>query len=87
MRTTLELPSVLARRAKLAAIRRGLSMKTLVALALEHELGGRSKTMGKNIRFPLIRSREPGTYELNPATISDILVREEEAAYEAADRR
>ena len=38
MRTTLELPDVIAKRAKLAAVRLDMSLKDLVVVALEHEL-------------------------------------------------
>ena len=88
MRTTLEIPDALAQRAKLAAVRRGVSLKTLVADALERELAAGARphraTAG---RLPVIRSRHPGTYDLRPDQIADILMREEAAAYETAQRR
>ena len=40
MKTTLEMPDELFRRAKTMAARRGLSLKQLVATALERELAG-----------------------------------------------
>lgn len=88
MRTTLDLPEVLGRRTKFAAARRGISMKALIVLALEHELDSKgSASQAQPLEFPLVRSRTPGAYELNPEQIGEILVREEAAAYEASDRR
>ena len=88
MRTTLEFPDALAQRAKTVAVRRGISLKALVTQALEHDLdAAASKPSGRAIRFPLVRSRKPGTMLLTPEEIHDILLREESAAYETAQRR
>ena len=88
MRTTLEFPDTLARRAKTAAVRRGITLKALVAQALERDLdAAASKPAGHAIRFPLVGSRKPGAMRLTPAEIQDILLREETAAYETAQRR
>lgn len=88
MRTTLDIPDELGRRVKMAAVRRGLTMKHLIVTAIEHELGARKQAPARNtISFPLIPSKKPGVYELKPEQINDILLREEIAAYEATDRR
>lgn len=88
MRTTLDIPDAIGRRVKLVAARRGVSMKNLIVAALEHELDSRYRaSQALPIDFPLVPSREPGSYELDPEQIGEILVREETAAYEAADRR
>lgn len=88
MRTTLDLPDALAKRVKLAAVQRGVSLKTLVAQALEQNLeGAGSKPTGRPIRFPLVASRHPKAMNLTPDEIHEILIREESAAYEAAQRR
>ena len=81
MRTTLELPDVLAKQAKTAAIRRGITLKTLVTEALEQALNaGFAKPTGRPIRFPLVGSRKPGAMRLNPNELHAILLREEAAA-------
>ena len=88
MRTTLELADNLARRAKLAAVNRGVSLKALVATALEHELTGKRGSGAVPLHeLPVVKSDVPGTYELTPDRLSEILVREEAAAYEATQRR
>jgi len=87
MRTTLDLPDQLARRAKLAAVRRGVPFKQLVAEALEQQLeSGKSKSANSTLSLPLIRSRDPGSMKLSPDQIDAILLREEIASYEAAGR-
>jgi hypothetical protein len=88
MRTTLEFPEALAQRAKTAAVRRGITLKALVTEALEQTLdAGVTKPAGRAIRFPLVKSRRPGTLKLTPTEVHDILLREEAAAYEVAQRR
>ena len=88
MRTTLDIPDELGKRVKLTAIRRGSSMKDLIVTALEHELSGRrQQDGGKTLHFPLVPSGKPASYDLKPEEISEILIREEIAAYEAVDRR
>lgn len=88
MRTTLDLPDPVARRAKLAAVCRNMSLKDLVVTALEHELdAGRTKPRGGDLHLPLIPSRKPGSRALSPDEVHEILVREERAAYETAERR
>ncbi len=88
MRTTLDLPDAVARRAKLAAVRRNMSLKDLIVAALERELDARSvKPRGAALKFPLISSSAPGQRTLSPDEVHEILVREEQAAYEDAQRR
>ena len=88
MRTTLDIPDAIGRRVKVAAARRGLSMKALIVAALENELDPRKHVAPtRPLRFPMISSQTPGCYDLKPKEISDILLREEAAAYEALERR
>ncbi len=84
----MDLPDALARRAKMAAVRRGISLKNLMTEALERDLdAASSKPTGHQLQFPLVRSRKPGALRLTPDEIHGILVREEAAAHEAAQRR
>jgi hypothetical protein len=88
MRTTIDIPDTLARQARIAAARRGIRIKDLVTTALEHELDASSeKPKGRPIEFPLLTSRRPGSFILTPDEVHNILLREERAAHEAAQRR
>ncbi len=88
MRTTLDIPDALGRRAKLLAVRRGISFKRLVTEAIEQILDATSsKPSGRPLAFPLVRSHKPGSMNLKPDEIHALLVREEAAAYETAMRR
>lgn len=83
----MDLPDALAKRAKMVAVSRGISLKALVVEALEGRLDASSaKGRRTPLRFPLIRSSKPGAYPLTPQEVHDILLREEAAAYEVADR-
>ena len=54
MRTTVELPPALLRKAKMHAAARGESLKTLLTLAVAAELGQRNKTTTRRrVEFPL----------------------------------
>ena len=77
MRTTLDIPDAIGRRVKVAAARRGLSMKALIVAALENELDARKRTIpARPLRFPVISSQTPGCYDLKPEEIKAILLRE-----------
>jgi hypothetical protein len=83
----MDLPDAIARRAKMEAVARGVSLKDLVVAALERELEGRRERPAKALRLPLVPSRKPGARRLSPEDIHAILAREERATYEAPRRR
>lgn len=87
MRTTLDLPDALARRAKLAAASRGVTLKALMMEALSRELDGPVVRTGTKLEFPLIKSRQPGSLNLTPEALHEILAREDSATYEVSRRR
>jgi plasmid stability protein len=88
MRTTLDIPDGIGRRVKIAAARRGVSMKALIVEALENELDTRKHAaQTRPLRLPLVSSRTQGCYDLKPEEINDILAREEATAYETIERR
>ena len=77
MRTTLELPDGLYRRVKHEAVERGLPMRELVRQALEQMLReSDGQETAPAIEPPLIRSRQPGSINLTPEKVYQILVRE-----------
>ena len=74
MRTTLDLPDDLLKRAKIAAVERGTSLRDVVAAALEHEFSRPSvpaKTR-KRAKFPIFGSVAPGSLRLTNAGIAAI---------------
>lgn len=74
MRTTLDLPDDLLKRAKIEAVERGTSLRELVGAALERELGGASdpKLRRKRARFPIFDSKAPGSLRLSNAGIAKL---------------
>ena len=75
MRTTLDLPDKLLCEAKASAARRGVTLKTLVAEALEKELWApaKGKAQKRRMEFPLIRSKRPGHLKISNAQIEAFL--------------
>lgn len=75
MRTTIDIPDHLLRRAKAAAALEGKSLKTFFAEAVVHELdrGVEKKIIRKTVSLPLIPSRRPGTLHLISDDIEKIL--------------
>ena len=72
MRTTLDLPDALLKRAKIAAVERGTTLRELVGEALEKELVPQATKprRSRRVRFPLFTSREPGALRLTNADIA-----------------
>ena len=72
MRTTLDLPDELLKRAKIAAVERGTSLRSLVGAALERELGraAPAKPSRRRARFPIFDSKAPGSLRLDGAGIA-----------------
>jgi hypothetical protein len=69
MRTTVDLPDPLFRELKATAARRGTSLKNVIRAAVEEELRRTQQRPGRRLKFPILRSRQPGV--LNP-TNADI---------------
>jgi hypothetical protein len=87
MRTTVDIPEALGRQVKIRAAQEGRSLKTLITQALERELAAAAPAVPPvTPRLPVIRSSRPGSLKITPEEISELLVREEAAAY-AADVR
>jgi len=64
MRTTIELPDELYRRAKATAAMQGISLKDLFVQGLCLVLNGKQTESKGRVEFPLIRSKSPGTVTL-----------------------
>ncbi len=87
MRTTLDLPDDLLRRAKIAAVERGTTLRDLVGAALERELAApRSKApKPRRTRFPVFSSRAPATLALTNADIDKLEAEEDRRRHVGAD--
>ncbi len=73
MRTTVDIPDPVYRRLKSRAAREGSSAKELILRGVEQVLKGRRRKSGKRITLPIIRSKRPGTLELDNAKIFEII--------------
>lgn len=74
MRTTLDLPDELLKRAKIEAVERGTSLRELVGAALERELNQppEPKPALKRAEFPIFDSNAPGSLRLTNARIAKL---------------
>jgi hypothetical protein len=75
MRTTIDLPDHLFRELKALAAMRGMSMKQILQEAVADELANANKRdmVRERVKFPLIKSKQPGTLHLTNADIEDLL--------------
>jgi len=72
MRTTLDLPDELLKRAKIVAIERGMTLQELIGSALIKDLtaGSVAALVGQRVRFPVFSSARPGSLELTNADLA-----------------
>ena len=79
MRTTVDIPDNLLRRAKAAAALEGKSLKVFLTEAVIHELerSAEKKIVRKKISLPLVPSNRPGTLKLDSDNIARILSQED----------
>ena len=73
MRTTINLPDQVFRRLKAIAALEGSSLKQIILRAVEKELHAAAPKRRK-VRFPLIRSKEPGVLSLRNGEIDRLLL-------------
>ena len=74
MRTTLDLPEPLLKRAKIEAVQRGTTLRELVGAALQRELAAPAgaKLARRRRRFPIFGSNAPGSLRLTNARIAKL---------------
>lgn len=79
MRTTLDLPETLLKRAKIEAVQRGTTLRELVGAALERELAAPPGTgpARRRGRFPIFESNAPGSLRLTNARIAKLEAEED----------
>ena len=76
MRTTVDIPDVLYRELKGKAAREGRSVKEIILRSVEVEMRPRPRQVSpapKNLRLPIIKSKEPGTLDLDNERIFDLI--------------
>ena len=74
MRTTVDLPDAMFRRAKALAALRGTSLKEIIQRALERELEhAAEKQKQRRVKLPLIRGKEKRILSLTNAEIDEII--------------
>jgi len=73
MRTTVDIPDPVYRRLKSLAAREGSSAKELILRGVEQVLRERPHKRGRRVKLPLIRSKQPGTLELDNERIFEII--------------
>jgi hypothetical protein len=77
MRTTVDIPDPLYRELKSKAAMEGRSVKELILRGVEGELRPPSKskerTSRQKIRLPILKSKEPGTLNLDNERIFDLI--------------
>jgi hypothetical protein len=79
MRTTVDIPDQLLRRAKAAAALEGKSLKAFLTEAVVHELqrSADRKIVRKKVSLPLVPSNRPGTLQLTSDEIARVLSQED----------
>ena len=78
MRTTIDLPDSLFRKAKATASLKGLTLKQFVTQAVEREISSSNIPIKpKRVSLPLVPSRRPGSIDLSGEMISRILDQED----------
>ena len=82
MRTTVDIPEHLLRRAKATAALEGKSLKAFFMEAVVNELNRsvEKKIVRKKVSLPLVPSNRPGTLQLNSDKIAQILNQEDQHA-------
>ncbi len=73
MRTTVDIPDPVYRRLKSRAAGEGSSAKELILRGVEYVLKERRRKSRRRIKLPLVRSKRPGTLQLDNAKIFEII--------------
>ena len=77
MRTTVDIPDALYRELKGKAAKEGRSVKELILRSVEGDLRSAAtsnlRTKKKRVRLPILKSKEPGTLNLDNERIFDLI--------------
>ena len=73
MRTTIDIPDALYRKLKGKAASEGRSVKELILVAVEEQLGQKRRSRTRRVKLPIVPSKRPGTLALDNAKIYEII--------------
>ncbi|MFY9793704.1 MAG: hypothetical protein WA474_10115 [Candidatus Sulfotelmatobacter sp.] len=73
MRTTVDIPDPLYRELKGKAAKEGRSVKEVILRSVEQELRSRGNRTARRVSLPIVRSKRPGTLDLDNAKIFEII--------------
>lgn len=73
MRTTVDIPDALYRQLKERAASEGRSVKGLILQGVKRELAGDKLKRPARVRLPIVRSKKPGSLQLDNARIYEII--------------
>jgi hemolysin activation/secretion protein len=73
MRTTVDIPDAMYRRLKTRAASEGSSAKALILRAVEQGLEVKRRTSRRRVALPVVRSKRPGTLQLDNARIYEVI--------------
>jgi hypothetical protein len=73
MRTTVDIPDPVYRRLKTRAASEGSSAKELILRGVEQVLKEKRRKSRRRVRLPIVRSRRPGTLQLDNAKIYEVI--------------
>lgn len=73
MRTTVDIPDPVYRKLKSRAATEGSSTKELILRGVKQVLKRNGRRSRKRVKLPLIKSRQPGTLELDNEKIFEII--------------
>jgi hypothetical protein len=73
VRTTVDIPDSLYQELKSKAAREKRSVKEIILRGVEGEVKSRSKKKRRRVVLPLIRSKRPGTLEIDNEKIYDLI--------------
>jgi hypothetical protein len=73
MRTTVDIPDPVYRRLKSRAARDGSSAKELILRGVQLLLKDTPRKSRKRVKLPLIKSKHPGTLDLDNAKIYELI--------------
>lgn len=73
MRTTVDIPDAVYRRLKTRAASEGSSAKALILRGVEQVLKVKGRMSRRRVALPIVRSKHPGTVQLDNARIYEII--------------